>query len=299
MSAAAKPKVVLTPQFIEDLQTSKHANFARQVLNHVFSSDGTFKADANDHQYDGIANGWIRWVSMGGVGIRVIYIRTGELVHLYRAVGKQDESGLSHPKDLDPKVIVEGLPEDILNALGESPVLISSRLLKNTSPTFLRETFRSMYHLPHSEVILISPWLSQPLFRRDGEIGRFLDRAIEEGTRSVLVTLPPAESDLEFFDDLALRNVEVYFTQNLRSRLYLFQVNKYRLSKAAKEAHPTAILGSAELTHHSLDMGGIGRHEEICYRFPESHFTAFHNYAGDLLKASIDLPGHKIKLRAS
>lgn len=289
----------MTPQFIRDLQDVRFPNIARQALGHVFTEEGKFKTDRNDHQYDGIADGWIRWVQMGGVGLRVIYIRKSDTIYLYRVVGKQEEDGLKAPKVLDPKAIVEGLPDEILQQIGESSAVISERLLKNSSPTYLREAIRSMFHVPHSEIILISPAVSFPLFGFNGEIGRFLDRAIEEGARATLVTLPPPEADLAFFDGLAARNIEVYFVQNLRSRLFLFDVDPHRKPPAALKVVPTAILGSAELTHQGLDMGGVGRHEELCYRFPESHFKAFHAYADALRKSGVDLQGHKIRLRAT
>lgn len=296
--AVSDPRVVMTPQFIKDLQDVRFPNIARQALSHVFTDEGTFKSDRNDHAYDGITDGWIRWVQMGGVGLRVIYIRKSDTIYLYRVVGKQEEDGLKSPKVLDPKAAIEGLPEEILQQIGESGAVISERLLKTSSPTYLRETIRSMFHVPHNEIILISPAISFPLFAFDGEIGRFLDRAVEEGTRAAVITLPPPEVDLSFFDGLSARNIEIYFVQNLRSRLFLFNVDPYRRPAAAAKVAPTAILGSAELTHHSLDIGGIGRHEELCYRFPESHFKAFQSYADELRKSGVDLQGHKIRLRA-
>jgi hypothetical protein len=288
----------MTPQFIKDLQDVRFHNIARQALSHVFTDEGKFKPDRNDHEYDGITDGWIRWVQMGGIGLRVIYIRKSDTIFLYRVVGKQEEEGLKSPTVLEPKAIIEGLPDEILQQIGEGKAVISERLLKNSSPTYLREAIRSMFHVPHSEVILISPAISFPLFAFDGEIGRFLDRAIEEGTRAALITLPPPEAELGFFDGLAARNIEIYFVQNLRSRLFLFNVDPYRRPPAAAMVVPTAILGSAQLTHHSLNIGGIGRHEELCYRFPESHFKAFQSYADELRKSAMDLQGHKIRLRA-
>lgn len=287
----------MTPEFIRDLQDNKHPNLARQALSHVFDEAGVFKTDRNDHEYRGIEDGWIRWVQMGGAGLRVIYIRKQNTVYLYRAVGKSDEGGLSAPKELLAKSIIEALPEDILKGIGESAAVIAERLLKNSSPTFLRDAFRKMYLVPQSEVILISPGISPPLFRFDGEIGRFLDRATEEGARAALVTSPPPEADLGTYEDLARRNVEVYFVQNLRSRLFLFRVNEYRSSGVREVVQPTAVLGSAELTHHSLNMGQVGAHEELCYRFPGTHFAAFYDYADALLKTGLDLQGHKMKLK--
>jgi hypothetical protein len=85
----------------------------------------------------------------------------------------------------------------------------------------------------------------------------------------------------------------------LRSRLFLFRVDEYRAKGPAAIAYPTAVMGSAELTHQSLDMGNVGRHEELCYRFPKSHFGAFYSYAEALVKSATDLQGHKIKLGES
>jgi hypothetical protein len=291
--------VYLTPEFVRDIQESKHPNMARQAFGHIFDDQGKFKSDRNDHEYKGMTDGWIRWIQMGGVGLRLIYIRKGANVYLYRIVGKSDENGLSAPASLSKNTTFESLPEDILQGIIESEAIIQSRLLHTTKPTYLNSTIRQMYHLPQSEVILLSPTVSPALFKVSGEIGRFLDRSIEEGARVVLVTAPPGPSQIEFFDQLARRNIEVYFVQNLKTRLFLFRVNEYRVKGPDAVARPTVVLGSAELTHQSLGMGDIGRHEELCYRFPESHFETFYNYADALVKSATDLQGHKIKLGAS
>jgi len=291
--------VYLTPEFVKDVQEGKHPNMARQAFGHIFDDQGKFKSDRNDHEYKGMTDGWIRWIQMGGVGLRLIYIRKGDKIYLYRIVGKSDESGLSAPASLPEDAIFASLPDDILQGIVESDAIIQSRLLHTTKPTYLSSTIRQMYHLPQSEIILLSPTVSPALFQVSGEIGRFLDRSIEDGARVVLVTAPPSPSQIPFFDQLARRNIEVYFVQNLKSRLFLFRVNEYRVKGPDAVASPTAVLGSAELTHQSLDMGGIGRHEELCYRFPETHFETFYMYADALVKSATDLQGHKIKLGAS
>lgn len=296
MSSEVKPPVVfLTPEFIRDIQESKHANLAKQVFSHTFDANGLFKTSSDDHPYHGMTDAWIRWVQMGGPGLRLIYIRRGDRVYLYRAVGKSEEDGLTDPKSLAVPAAVEGLPNEVILALGESAEAISNRLLKTTKPTYLREAVRSMFHLAHREVLLVSPTVSPPLFRVTGELGRFLDRAVEDGTRCALVTSTPGPSELDLFDDLARRNIEVYFIQNLKSRLFLFDVNQYQ---SPKEANPssTVMMGSAELTHHSLGLGDVGKNEELCFRFPQTHFDAFKTYADSLVMSAIDLQGHKIKL---
>lgn len=297
MPQATEVTVIMTPEFIKDLQDQKHPNLAKQVLSHIFEDDGSFKTDRNDHPYKGMTDGHIRWIQMGGAGLRLIYIRKADKVYLYRAVGKSDEDGLKEPKVLKSQSIISELPEDILKDIGESEALIAERILTNSGPIYLREAIRKMYHIPHREIVLISPNVAHALLRRDGELGNFLDRAIEEGTTATLITRPPPLGDIPFFEDLARRNVQVLFAQNLQSRLFLFRVDEYRSHGIKEKLTPVAVLGSAELTHHSLDIGSVGANEELCYRFPVSHFDAFYAYAEKLIKSAIDLQGHKIKLR--
>lgn len=297
MATKDKPKVVLTKEAIQDIREGKHPGMTKQAFNHIFDDNGDFKFDRADHPYKGLAGGWIRWVSMGGVGLRLIYIRKGDVVYLHRIVGKGDEDGIKAPRSDGHAAAIESLPEDLLPSLGESVETITRRILTNHRPVLFREAVRRMYHLPHSEIILISPNVSFPLFRTAGEIGRFLDKAIEDGSLATLITKPAISHDIEFFDDLARRNVQIYFVQNLATRLYLFRVNEFRVQSLAgsETIGPTAMIGSAELTHHSLDLGAVGKNEELCYAFPESHFEPFYSYADGLLKNATDLQGYKLR----
>lgn len=297
MAIKNKPKVVLTEEAVQDIREGKHPNMARLAFNHIFDDNGDFKSDRADHAYKGLPGGWIRWVSMGGVGLRVIYIRKDDIIYLHRIVGKGDEDGIKAPRTDQHAAAIESLPEDIITGLGESVEGITKRILTNRRPVLFREAVRRMYHLPHSEIILISPNVSSALFRTAGEIGRFLDKAIEDGSQATLITRPAPPHEIEFFDDLARRNVQVYFVQNLATRLYLFKVNEYRIQSSTgfEMVGPTAMIGSAELTHHSLDLGGIGKNEELCYAFPESHFEPFYSYADVLVKSATDLQGYKLR----
>jgi hypothetical protein len=292
MATKGELKVVLTQEFIQDIKEGKHPSMAKQAFGHIFDDNGNFKSDRQDHEYRGIPGGWIRWV-------RLIYIRKAEVVYLYRIVGKGDEGGISAPISFDQKALADDLPDELFSKFGESSESIARRILTNARPVYLREAVRRMFHVPHSEIILISPTLSFPLFRTTGEIGRFLDKAIEEGASATLVTKPANPSEIGFFDDLAHRNIQVFFVQNLQSRLYLFRVNEFRVGTktGVERIGPTAVMGSAELTHHSLDIGDVGRNEELCYSFSESHFDPFYSYADELVKGASDLQGHKIKMK--
>lgn len=85
-------------QFLVDLRTEGDAKFARRVLSKVLDSQGHFPSDSEDHRYEGIVDAWIRYVSMGGAAIRVVYIRKGQDVFLYRAGPHSVEDNLPKPK---------------------------------------------------------------------------------------------------------------------------------------------------------------------------------------------------------
>ena len=60
------------------------------MLSKVLGRDGSFRLDRDDHRFHGIEDAWIRVVSRGNTAYRVIYIRRGRDVYLYRAGGPFD-----------------------------------------------------------------------------------------------------------------------------------------------------------------------------------------------------------------
>src|SRR3954449_2651005 len=88
------------PSFIADLQAESDANFARRVFLKLFEGDGSFRPDINDHRYHGIEGAWIRYVSQGRSAFRVIYIKKGDEIFLYRAGQHSVEDNLAPPHDL-------------------------------------------------------------------------------------------------------------------------------------------------------------------------------------------------------
>jgi hypothetical protein len=281
--------VIFAPEFIRDLAQARQPNFAKLVLAHLFEPSGEFREDRNDHPYEGIAKGWIRWVSMSGAAIRVIYIEDGGRVYLYRAVVKADEGGLTAPAAQSEAASLASLPADILDGIVTSEAGVASRILTNSTPTLIRDELRKMYHVPHREIVLVSPELSPSLVLPTEEIGRFLYRAIEDGAAVFFVTQVPTAHSLKEYEDLASRSVQVHFVQNLRARLMLFDVIEYATRGVKTPLQPTTIMGSACITHHALGLGCVGANDELCFKFPGSHFAAFRKYADALLNRSIDL----------
>ena len=89
--------VFLLPDFITDLQEHNAAHFARRVLQKTILPDGNFRPDSDDHRYHGIDDAWIRYVSRRRTAYRVIFLRRGENVYLFRAGEHSVEDHLSAP----------------------------------------------------------------------------------------------------------------------------------------------------------------------------------------------------------
>jgi len=213
--------VYITPEFINDLRESDDNRFIRQVLNHVLEKDGSFKSDADDHRYQGIKDAWIRYVSKGKTAFRVIFFKKDTSIYLYRAGVHSIEDHVEEPKYLDKSIPLEKpqlrQPVYVLRDIGN--------FLKTLEPRFLNKEFLSMYHIGHKEICLISPFLSLEILGKFHHFGRFLDKAIEEGTEVSLITKPPGDPDLSQYQSLDERCIFVYFLQNLHTKLYIFDIN--------------------------------------------------------------------------
>ncbi len=92
--------VHLTREFLNDLRVAQNTRFVREVLNHTVAHDGSFRPHRDDHRYDGIKDAWIRYVSRGTTAYRVIFIRKGPDIFLYRAGNHAVEDNLKAPDTL-------------------------------------------------------------------------------------------------------------------------------------------------------------------------------------------------------
>jgi hypothetical protein len=291
-------RVYMTPDFINDLRESEDATFVRRVLSHTVDKDGAFLEDADDHRYHGIEDAWIRYVSKGAPGYRVIYIRKGENVYLYCA-GKHDIEGKVKPL------------RDVTSALPVESVQVAQRaqwprqwqgfdigkLYKTSEPAYLSKLIKSMYHIGHEEIFIISPFISIELLNSKYHFGQFLDKAIEEKTVVVLITRPPGDDELGLYRRLEERDILVYFCDNLHTKLYIFNLNRSTLDKDQEKMTSIAILGSANFTKVGIGFDDIRAQEELCYKVPAEKFQEVHDYASRIIRKSTNFQKYVMKRR--
>ena len=289
--------VFFTREFIEDLKSAEDGRLVRRVLNQAFDADGEFRKGQNDHRYHGIENAWIRYVSQGKAGYRLIYLRIGESVYLYRAGVHSIEDELSSPKRLDLAIAVGEVRavETVQNPGWAANWVDNGELLKTTQEVMLKKVIHSLAHVGHREIVLVSPFVSEETVSRQAPLGRLLDRAIEEGTQVWLVTRPPELAKLDFFRGLEEREIGVYFYKSLHAKLYLFDVNADTLSEYNKDISATGILGSANLTEMGLALTGELANEELCYRLPAAKYEEARQYAFWLMNHSDDVAAYRLR----
>lgn len=275
-------KAYLTPDFIDDLKNASDTTFVRRALSAAILRDGSFRVRGqDDHRYRGIDDAWIRYISRGD---RIIYIQRGEDAYLYRAGHHDVEDNLAPPTRLGASLSVAAVKD--LNAQA-STYHDAGEVLSTFEPTFLDKYVKSMYHKGHHEILLIAPFLSHSIFSSKHHFGRFLDRAIEEGTTVVLVTLPD-EDKMDFLCDLEKREIITYVCPQLHAKLLLFDVNKSTLNVYNRDTKCTAIVGSANLTSQGLGFEGAAPNKEVCYRVPEFMFGDVKKYASKIIQRAED-----------
>ena len=288
-------KVYFTPEFINDLRDSEDNRFIRQVLNHVLEKDGSFKNDADDHRYLGLEDAWIRYVSKGKTAFRVVFMKKDSAIYLYRAGIHSIEGQVGEPKYLDKSIQIEQteshqhvyVPRDI------------GSLLKTMEPRFLNKEFTSMYRIGHKEIFLISPFISIEILDKFHQFGRFLDRAIDEGTEVSLITKPPENPDLSQYRALDERSIFVYFLQNLHAKLYVFDINPSAVPDYCRGMTSMAIMGSSNLTNAGLSLEDEMSNEELCYRLPIEKYPEAYLYAKKLINKAIDYKSYAIRIKRS
>ncbi len=282
--------VYMTPNFINDLRESGDPTFVRRVLNHTVDKDGGFPEDADDHRYQGIEDAWIRYVSQGAAGYRVIYIRQGKNIYLYCA-GKHDiERKLKPLRGVTSIVPIESVQvARRAQWLKQWQGFDIGKFYKTSEPAYLSRLIKSMYHVGHEEIFIISPFISSELLDSKHHFGRFLDKAIEEKTVVVLITRPPGDDELRLYRRLEERDILVYFYDNLHTKLYIFNINRSTLDKEQEEMTSIALLGSANFTKVGIGFDDVRAQEELCYRVPVERFEEAHIYASRIIRKSINL----------
>jgi len=279
----------LCREFVRDLIEHNDANFASRVLSKIIGPDGGFEADADDHRFRGIEDGWIRYVSRQNTAYRAIFLRRGEDVYWYRAGSHSIENRLQAPQDLFGAV-----------AIGETPAGLDAlmshrnpRYLKTSEPRLLREVIASRVLVPHRNVALVTPRLSLTLFSPVGLIGQLIDRVLQfDGTVSV-ITKPPSQRDLTQYRWLTDRGVDLLVHPRVNARMLLFEVDHERLDKEMAHVSSIGVVGSSELTEAGLGVVGADNiHEELCYEIAGDDLDGSSEYLMKLADDALSLEDH-------
>lgn len=286
--------VSFLPSFVNDLREQGDANFARRVFTKLFDSAGNFRDDPNDHRYHGIDDAWIRYVSRGHTAFRIIYLRLGAEVHIYRAGTHAIEDNLVAPGEITAVVKVAG-PQvaagPTAGARKASPPNSPEpgRVMCSLRTPTLEQAILGRSLLPHREVTFVSPFISLPLLQRTAKIGRMLDRQIEDGAKVTLVTRPPAPDEIDAFADLDARGIELLFLPSLHAKLYYFVAAPERARPYGATPKDLIVLGSANLTVSGLAGVRDAGNEELSYRLPGAERDDIESFLAHIALQSSDL----------
>lgn len=294
----------LLPDFIADLQEHDDAHFARRVLQKTIRPDGGFRPDSNDHPYKGIEDAWIRYVSRQRTAYRVIFLRKGENIYLFRAGEHSVEGNLTDPADgaIEAALPVNNGGSAVAGALTAAPTRERAaaapppvnRFKRNLPhPQIHREIF-SRRNLPHKDIWLVAPYVNGELFAPTKPFGKLLLDQVEDGASVALITAPPRDKNIEWMEKLAERKVGIFVYPRLHSKLYCFvfdENRRYELGLREGERYSSLILiGSSNLTSMGMALGDQRWNEELCYSIPENEISFVEEYVVELMMHGYELP---------
>lgn len=296
--------VFLLPDFVADLQQHNDAHFARRVLQKTIRPNGEFRPDNDDHPYQGVEDAWIRYVSRRRTAYRVIFLRRGENIYLYRAGEHSVEDNLNAPaagaeeaaipvggSGPEIEAAVAAMPARERPAATPAPINRFKRNIPN--PQINREIF-SRRNLPHKDIWLVAPFVNSDLFAPTAKFGKLLLEQVEDGANVCLITSPPKDKNIDWMEKLAERNVGIFVYPRLHSKLYCFvfdENRRYEPGLRDGDRYSSLVLvGSANLTRSGMALGDGQCNEELCYAVPEEEIVFVEQYVLDLMMKSYDLP---------
>ena len=296
--------VFLLPDFIADLQKHNDAHFARRVLQKTIRPNGAFRPDSDDHPYRGIEDAWVRYVSRKQTAYRVIFLRRGDNIYLFRAGEHSVEDRLIRPKDGSVEKALpvgDGGPEvtATLAAIRTSerpaaaPTPINRFKRNIPHPQIYREVF-SRRNLPHKDIWLVSPFVNGDLFAPTKPFGKLLLDQVEDGASVALITAPPKDKNIEWMERLDERKVDIFVYPRLHSKIYCFvfdENRRYESGLRDGDRYSSLILvGSSNLTAMGMALEDRRCNEELCYSVPEDEIGFVEEYVEELMIYGYDLP---------
>ena len=296
--------VFLLPQFIVDLQKHQDAHFAKRVLQKTIHPDGGFLDDSNDHRYRGIKNAWIRYVSRKKTAYRVIYIRKGENIYLYRAGEHSVEDQLTLPtarttnstlrvieSNLDFATVERAIPTRESSATNLA--LVNRFKCNDPTPQIYHAIF-SRRNLPHKDIWIVAPFVNRNLFAPTAQFGKLLLDQVEDGANVVLITAAPKDKNIKWMETLNERKVEIFVYPRLHSKLYcfVFDENRRYVQGMPDGSHDSSLIlvGSANLTEAGMAIGIQRYNEELCYAVSEKEIGFVETYVLKLMDNGYDMP---------
>ena len=296
--------VFLLPEFIADLREHKAAHFARRVLQKTLRADGAFQRDSNDHRYSGIDGAWIRYVSRRRTAYRVIYLRFGGNVYLFRAGEHSIEERLVAPDDNsfgDALAVTNAGPEAVaaiaamrMHRVHRNTLPPVNRFRRNVpQPQIYREIF-SRRNLPHKDIWLVAPFINRDLFLPTAGFGKLLLDQVEDGASVSIITSVPKDRNIEWMEQLAERHVGIFVYPRLHTKLFcfLFDENR-RYERGLREGYRYSsliLLGSANITKAGMAVETERFNEELCYVVPEDDHSYIESYVAELMVNGYELP---------
>jgi hypothetical protein len=296
--------VLLLPDFIADLQAHNDAHFARRVLQKTIRPDGSFRPDSNDHPYHGIEDCWIRYVSRGHTAYRVIFLRKGEDIYLFRAGEHSVEDRLNGPVDgaAERAVPLNNGGPDAAAAIAA----VTARERRDAEPPPINRFRRNLPHpqihheifsrrnLPHKDIWLVAPFVNGELFAPTQPFGKLLLDQVEDGASVALITAPPKDKNIEWMERLSERKVAIFVYPRLHSKLYCFvfdENRRYEPGLREGDFYSSLILvGSSNLTSTGMALGDRRWNEELCYSVPENELGFVEEYVAELMMHGYELP---------
>ena len=296
--------VFFLPQFITDLRSHMDGHFARRVLEKTILRNGTFREDGDDHRYRGTTNLWIRYISRRRSAYRVVFVRDGAHVYLYRAGEHKIENRLRSPSD-DAFDHAMPVADDELG-VADSVSRVSSfqtseyerstklnRFLRNSPTPAINRAIFSRRNLPHRDIWLVSPYIKAELLLPTARLGKLLFDQLADGASILLITLPPKSQNITWLEQLQERDINVYFYPRLHSKLYCFVLDENRKYERGlpdpSRLSSLLLVGSANLTGKGLALTDGKYNEELCYALPDNEIDSIESYVTELITRGYDL----------